>query len=342
MFIRVNSKCAHLVRPPLRPDGEGLPAEKDAWRPLHAPPSFDALMFAVIDHWHVRLTDTCRYRTAATATPRRAASRQAPGIRVRAGSRAAHEQHRDERPHRLRRTWVGAGCIGCVVQSRTSDDSECVRPAVRGGEFVSMPHVPMLTLNNARQGFFEREELDAILEKLPTYLHAPLTFAFVTGWRLKSEVLPLTVDRVDLQAGVVRLDAGTTKNNEGRSFYLTNELRDVLKAQLISIEDLQQKDTICPHVFHRPDGSRIKDFRKTWAKACKAAGYPGKLFHDFRRSAVRTLERSGVPRSTAMAMVGHKTESIYRRYAIVDETMRREAADEVGRLERAAERKGRC
>jgi hypothetical protein len=42
--------------------------------------------------------------------------------------------------------------------------------------------------------------------------------------------------------------------------------------------------------------------------------------------AVRTLERSGVPRSTAMAMVGHKAESIYRRYAIVDEEMHREAA----------------
>jgi hypothetical protein len=42
---------------------------------------------------------------------------------------------------------------------------------------------------------------------------------------------------------------------------------------------------------------------------------------------VRTLERSGVPRSTAMQMVGHKTESIYRRYAIVDEAMHREAAE---------------
>jgi hypothetical protein len=51
-----------------------------------------------------------------------------------------------------------------------------------------------------------------------------------------------------------------------------------------------------------------------------------KLFHDFRRSAVRTLARSGVTRSTAMAMVGHKTESIYRRYAIMDEAMHREAA----------------
>jgi integrase len=79
-------------------------------------------------------------------------------------------------------------------------------------------------------------------------------------------------------------------------------------------------------VFHRPNGTAIKDFRVRWKSACEKAGHPGKLLHDFRRSAVRTLERSSVPRSTAMAMVGHKTESIYRRYAIVDEQMHREAA----------------
>ncbi len=43
--------------------------------------------------------------------------------------------------------------------------------------------------------------------------------------------------------------------------------------------------------------------------------------HDFRRTAVRNLERAGVPRTTAMAMIGHKTESIYRRYSIVDQAM---------------------
>jgi hypothetical protein len=34
---------------------------------------------------------------------------------------------------------------------------------------------------------------------------------------------------------------------------------------------------------------------------------------------VRNLERAGVSRSAAMKMVGHKTESIYRRYAVVSE-----------------------
>ena len=77
-------------------------------------------------------------------------------------------------------------------------------------------------------------------------------------------------------------------------------------------------------MFHR-NGERIITFRKAWAVACEEAGCPGKLIHDMRRSAVRTFERAGVPRSV-MSIVGHKTESIYRRYAIVDEAMQREAA----------------
>ena len=43
---------------------------------------------------------------------------------------------------------------------------------------------------------------------------------------------------------------------------------------------------------------------------------------------MRNLERAGVPRSAAMAMVGHKTEAIYRRYAIVDAQLLRDAAGE--------------
>jgi integrase len=80
-----------------------------------------------------------------------------------------------------------------------------------------------------------------------------------------------------------------------------------------------------PFVFHR-DGKPIKDLRGAWAGACRSAGVPGRIPHDFRRTAVRNLERVGVSRSAAMAMVGHKTESIYRRYAIVDAGALRDAA----------------
>jgi integrase len=59
---------------------------------------------------------------------------------------------------------------------------------------------------------------------------------------------------------------------------------------------------------------------------------PGLLVHDFRRTAVRRLGRAGVARSMAMRLVGHKTESVYRRYAIVSESELREAVEKLGEV----------
>ena len=58
-----------------------------------------------------------------------------------------------------------------------------------------------------------------------------------------------------------------------------------------------------------------------------------KLLHDFRRTAVRNLERAGIARSAAMKMVDHKTESIYRRYSIVDGKVLEEAAVKLAALQ---------
>ena len=72
-------------------------------------------------------------------------------------------------------------------------------------------------------------------------------------------------------------------------------------------------------------GAQRRDFVKAWLTACERAGVPGKLRHDFRRTAVRNMERAGVPRSVAMNVTGHKTESIYRRCAIVSDADLKEA-----------------
>lgn len=39
---------------------------------------------------------------------------------------------------------------------------------------------------------------------------------------------------------------------------------------------------------------------------------------------MRNLERAGISRSVAMKLTGHKTEAVYRRYAIVDSAAQRE------------------
>jgi integrase len=195
----------------------------------------------------------------------------------------------------------------------------------RAGTLAVTPMIEMLKENNARRGFFEREPFDSVRSHLPAALQPVAMFAFLTGWRMFSEILPLEWRQVDWDKQVVRLDPGTTKNNEGRSFPFTNELRTLLEDQLAEHERLKKTNRIIARVFHR-DGEPIKDFRGAWKAACTAAGVPGRLLHDFRRTAVRNLEAAGVSRSAAMAMVGHKTESIYRRYAIVDAVSLQDAA----------------
>ncbi len=109
-------------------------------------------------------------------------------------------------------------------------------------------------------------------------------------------------------------------------FPLTPELRAVLERQLAKTGQIEvATGRIIPWLFHRK-GKPIKSFRRAWLTACKKAGVPGRVPHDFRRTAIRNLERAGVPRSTPMAMVGHRTEAIYRRYAIGGKGMLREAA----------------
>ncbi|MEE8175584.1 MAG: hypothetical protein V3T97_03155, partial [Gemmatimonadota bacterium] len=51
-----------------------------------------------------------------------------------------------------------------------------------------------------------------------------------------------------------------------------------------------------------------------------------------RRTAVRNLERASVSRSVAMKLTGHKTEAVYRRYAIADSAALAEGVEKLARL----------
>lgn len=194
----------------------------------------------------------------------------------------------------------------------------------RAFRLAELPHpVTMLTEAAARAGFFEPAQFESVRAQLPAYLADVVTFADITGWRI-SEVLGLEWSRVDVAAREVRLDAGTTKNDEARVFPFTHALADLLTARAEIRDGLGLKAR--QYVFHGGAGGPIKNFRKRGNTACTNAGLPGRLLHDFRRTAVRTFERAGVPRKVAMQMVGHKTESIYRRYHILDASDLHDAA----------------
>ena len=98
---------------------------------------------------------------------------------------------------------------------------------------------------------------------LPEYLETYVTFAYITGWR-KSEISSLKWYQINFDTGRVILNPGTTKNDEGRVFPFTQELRELLLQQKEHTEKLQrQKDMLIPWVFHR-EGKKVGDFRKSW------------------------------------------------------------------------------
>jgi len=236
------------------------------------------------------------------------------------GGRRAHEvtsaDVRDFIAHRK-----GQGAANGEINLELAALKRAFNLAFQAEKITRKPHIPSLTPNNARKGFFERWEFDALLPRLPEELRSPLTFSYLIGWR-KNEVLSLTWDQIDLREGAVRLEVGTTKNKEGRLVYLPDIVKAIIEQQW---KDHLERFPECPFVFHR-NGQRIKDFRGSWARACQEAGVSGKIPHDFRRTAVRNMVRAGIPERVAMEIAGFKTRSVFDRYHIVSSTDLRDAA----------------
>src|SRR6266571_2808275 len=184
---------------------------------------------------------------------------------------------------------------------------------------ADIPHIEKFSeKDNARQGFFERDELERMLTFLPDYLQDITRFAYHTGWR-KGEVL--TLRWRDIQGDVIRLRPEIAKNKEGRVIVMTGALGEV--AEIIARRRVARFD-LCPWVFHR-EGKQLKDYNKSWRKARKLAGFPDKIFHDTRRTAARNLEEAGISRQVSKMITGHKTDSMHLRYLIRNEQdMRRE------------------
>ena len=232
-----------------------------------------------------------------------------------------------------------SGAASATIRWELGALRRAFRLAARAGK-AECPQFPTVTVSNARKGFFEREQWEAIRAHLRPEFQDFGDFGFLTGWRTM-EILTLRWQQVDFDAGKIRLEPGTTKTGAGREFPFADYpvLRALLKRRKARLAKVQKAaHRIVPWVFcfhgdtrfHRAGDPLFHDgddwqrrptdaLRIEWRKAAELAELPGRIPHDFRRTAARNMERAGVPRSVAMALGGWRSESMYRRYAIASE-----------------------
>jgi integrase len=206
---------------------------------------------------------------------------------------------------------------------------------------------PDLPCSAPRDGFLEDADFYRLVENAQPWFYTIVALGREYCWR-RNELLGMRVGQVDLIHREIRLRYHTTKSGEPRVVPLNATLTSLMSA---AVQDKKKTD----HVFTRPDGTPVLDFRDTWWKASCRAGlgelycrpclkklkrdakplvagkcphceelpnyhglsYRGLNFHDLRRTGARNMSEQGTSESVIMEIGGWKTNHIFKRYRIV-------------------------
>src|SRR3990172_7430814 len=205
-----------------------------------------------------------------------------------------------------------------TINRRTHLLAAAFRLAVRRRQLSSMPEIPKLREDNARQGFFASRDFFAVLSNLGDQDIADfMEWFFWTGMR-PGEIRSLAWQAFDRETWTLRLHAKDAKIGFGRVIALEGPLRAIIERRM------KTRRFGCDLIFHR-DGEMVGTFYKRWKQACLLAGVSGKIPYDLRRTAVRNMIRAGVPERVAMSISGHRTRAVFDRYNITSEKDLREA-----------------
>lgn len=204
------------------------------------------------------------------------------------------------------------------------------------GLLIEVPVLDRLTESNVRDVDVSPAEFANLVGYLPSHVRPVAILGFITGWR-RAELLSRTWADMDVKAGRLYLDRSTAKNRQPKGFPLGEVpwLDDTLDEQWAKKGEVEKRtgrivDSLFFFYGGKKAGARVKHFRRSWKRACEEAGLTGLRFHDLRRSAAVQLLEAGIPETHAMRFLGHKTRSIFDRYAISGRRVLRSQAKKLG------------
>ena len=184
-------------------------------------------------------------------------------------------------------------------------------------EFISevpLARFPAVKVDNVRTRIFTDDEYQRLIAACPVWLRHIVMMAYWTGMR-QNEIIQLEWNHIDFKEGFIRLKASQTKTDESRLVRLSPPVLEMLR-------EIPRKLHI-RKVFLSKTEKRIPRWgsyqRKAWSKALEQAGIENAVFHDLRHDFVTKSMREGNPAYLVMKQVGHKTDSMLRRYQLIDE-----------------------
>ncbi len=272
--------------------------------------TISTLLDAVLVHWQ-------------TAGP------QGGPIAALASARCQLERVRKDVGSRQARGWTYSDAVGYVAKGETPAQKSTrgnrmaiLRTAMklgkRDGRLDVVPDFPK-RLDNVRQGFLTPEAFEALIVKMPRPVDAEiLRFCYYSAQRI-CRVLELHVSDVDPTEWTIRGEAA--RGHKDRPMIpLVGAARAVVEARL--------RAAVGPgwHLFHE-DGQPITydAIHGRWLRLMRKLGLPYHI-HDLRRSAARNLVNAGVDPLIAAKITGHRSLSMFDRYAIrPDEAVKRAA-----------------
>jgi integrase len=199
----------------------------------------------------------------------------------------------------------------CTVNKEVSCLKWIINRAIRHRKLQHNPAngVKRLAENNVRMRVLTPDEFKALVNACDDHLKPVVTMAYYMGMR-RDEIVRLTWPEVDLKKGFVRLPPERTKTDAGRNIPIHPEVKVILEKLPRAIHT--------DRVFLRY-GQPFDEIKHSFQTACKGAKIENFTFHDLRHCALNNLRKAGNDYFKIMALSGHKTISVFKRYNLVTE-----------------------